>query len=766
MSLPLAGIRVVDWTLFVVGPYGAELLAQLGADVIHVEQPPAGDPQQYMGPALKGLSSLYIYSNLGKRSVHLDMNLAEDRDRMWRLIDSADVMLSNWRTGVAEKFGFSQAAVLARNPDIVHLPANGWGEFGPMRDVGGTDPTVQAFCGWCSITGEEGGPWQAQRYMSTIDANSGLYIAAATLTALFARKRVHGQGVNLSMLEAAVSMQANRLSEYLAGGVTPGPLGSAYSVIAPSQAFRCLDQAYLAVAAETEGQWGRLCAAVDRPELAADPRFLLNRDRVEHRRELAAALGAVFASKPAWFWSSALNRARVPNSKFLNWDLIRHHPQMLENEHLVKVDTGKSGVITTPGPVWKFTTEPVVLHRNPYTGEHTDEVLNELSRRPPTRRRVRPDGAVPELPFTGLRVVDLSSGLTGPYCTMLLADQGAQVVKLEVGAGDPARGWGPPFVEGVGTAYRELNRHKSIRLLGDGELGKIQELVAEADVVVADAFDGDGAPPTIRLEDARARDPRLIWCSISHYGESGPLAGLPGSELTVQAMVDVAGGLGRIGEPPLRIGADQAAMSAGVFAYQGILAALLRREREGTGDAIAVSSLGAITSIKGNNFTGMSDPDVWPALHLTLWTDPPSLGYRTADLPVQFTVSRKLRKGVERAEIEALIRSLGGVMPAEMDLTARPGDVSAGPGDLRWKPFWEDLFSRFGWRDLERIFAEHGGEIFPTLDYPELDRHPQVKALGLFVEGDGGRFVRVPWRMSVYPDGFTQAKTETTITST
>ncbi len=233
-------------------------------------------------------------------------------------------------------------------------------------------------------------------------------------------------------------------------------------------------------------------------------------------------------------------------------------------------------------------------------------------------------------------------------------------------------------------------------------------------------------------------------------------------------MADVAGGLGRIGEPPLRSGADQAAMSAGVFAYQGILAALLRREREDTGEAIAVSSLGAIISIKGNNFTGMSDPDAWPALHLTLWTDPPSLGYRTADLPVQFTVSRKLRKGVERAEVEALIRSLGGAMPAEMDLTARPGGAAAGPSDLRWKPFWEDLFSRFGWRDLERIFAEHGGEIYPTLNYPELDRHPQVKALRLFVEGEGGRFVRVPWRMSAYPEGFTrsQAKTETSITST
>lgn len=260
---------------------------------------------------------------------------------MWQLIDSADVMLSNWRTGVAEKFGFSQAAVVARNPDIVHLPANGWGEFGPMRDVGGTDPTVQAFCGWCSVTGEESGPWQAQRYMSTIDANSGLYIAAAVLTALVARKRVGGQGVNLSMLEGAVSMQANRLSEYLAGGVTPAPLGSAYSVFVPSQAFRCLDQAYLAVAAETEGQWRRLGTALDRPELASDPRFLLNRDRVEHRRELTVELEAVFATKPAWFWSSSLNRARVPNSKFWSWDLIRHHPQMLENEHLVNVDTGK-----------------------------------------------------------------------------------------------------------------------------------------------------------------------------------------------------------------------------------------------------------------------------------------------------------------------------------------------------------------------------------------------------------------------------------------
>jgi CoA:oxalate CoA-transferase len=389
------------------------------------------------------------------------MNQEADRESMWRLIEGADVMVTNFRAGVAEKFGFGQPEVLARNPEIIYLACNGWGETGPMKDQGGADPQVQAFCGWCSITGPEGGDWEFLRFLGHIDMNSSVYIAAGVLTGLVARGRVGGQGIRLSMLEAALSMQSNRLSEYLAGGVTPVPLGSASAVVAPSQAFECQDGEYVAVSAETEAQWERLVEALGRPELAKDARFSTNGDRVQHRRDLAAELGPIFKGKPATWWNFVLSRARVPVSRFWDWDLIQTNPQVLQNEHVVKVDTGATGTVYTGGPPWKFEEAPAQIRRNPVTGEHTKEVLTELAAAP--SRPKAPQRHEGGAPFAGLRVLEFASGLAGPHAGALLADLGAAVVKIETGDGDYIRQWGPPFKDGVGTAFLELNRNKGSR---------------------------------------------------------------------------------------------------------------------------------------------------------------------------------------------------------------------------------------------------------------------------------------------------------------
>jgi crotonobetainyl-CoA:carnitine CoA-transferase CaiB-like acyl-CoA transferase len=276
-------------------------------------------------------------------------------------------------------------------------------------------------------------------------------------------------------------------------------------------------------------------------------------------------------------------------------------------------------------------------------------------------------------------------------------------------------------------------------------------------VVIADAFDTDGRKFPVSASEARAINPRLIWCSISPHGEKGPLANQPGSELTVQAMSNSWAGLGAIGKPPLRMGADQASMTAGIFAYQGILAALYRRERIGRGDAVSVSALGAILSIKGMHWTSLSNPDDWPGLHLRVWTDPPSNGYRTADLPILFGLMSRTGGRSDPRSIPGLFAALGGEMPAGLDPIAMPGAPS-NPSSPEWRPLFERLFAGRGWEELRRIFMEHGGEVTPFTDYSRLDLHPQTQALQPFaplaVEGGGMRVVRVPWRMSAYPDGF------------
>src|SRR5258705_2592141 len=172
------------------------------------------------------------------------------------LVEGADVLVSNLKPSSVEKHGFGTEAVLERNPGIVYCLANGWGETGPMSAKAGADNQVQAYSGWCSVTGAEGGGWEFLRYLGQIDLNSSLYITGAVLTGLATRRRLGGQAIKLSMLETAIAMQSSRIAEYLTGTV-PGPLGSAASVVAPSQALECEGKQYLAVAAETEAQWRR-----------------------------------------------------------------------------------------------------------------------------------------------------------------------------------------------------------------------------------------------------------------------------------------------------------------------------------------------------------------------------------------------------------------------------------------------------------------------------------------------------------------------------
>jgi crotonobetainyl-CoA:carnitine CoA-transferase CaiB-like acyl-CoA transferase len=734
---PLAGVRVVDWTIYGVGPFAASMLAALGADVVKVE-PPAGDPQLLIGPYLNGVASLYLNFNMGKRSIRLDVKDAADKACLWRLVEHADLLLTNFRPGRAAKLGFGDAELAARNPDLVYVDCTGWGELGPMREQGGADPAVQAFCGWCSITGEEGGPAQLLRYLGHIDLTTSMYIVGAALTGLLARPRVGGQTIRLSMLEAALAMQSNRLAEHLNAGACPVPLGSAAAAVAPSQAFRCGDNVFVAVSAETEGQWRRLTEALGVPAIAADPRFATNADRVAHRHALADELAAAFAAKPSLWWTQVLARHRVPVSTFWDWDDIRHHPQVRENDYVVRVHTGRSGVVYTGGPPWTFREARAEVTRSCYPGEHTEEIRRELAALPaPSRKDSEPrDGA---LPLAGLRVVELASGLAGPYCGALLADNGAQVTKVELGDGDHLRAWGS-------AAFVELNRNKDIVRAAD--LAAVRTLVEHADVVIADAVDADGAPPPVTA------GPGVVWCSVSHYGERGELAGQPGSELTVQAMSNSWAGLGRAGEPPLRLGADQASMNAGLAAYQGVLAALYRKARTGRGDTVAVSPLGALLCVKGMHWTSLSDPDDWSGLHVNVWTDPPVTGYRTADLPVMMHLPRMAGRTFDAGVFTALLARLGAEVPDGMRFDAPAGDAAAPTGPA-WKPFWDKVFAGHGWAELAAVYAEFGGEITPFNTYATLERHPQVAALETFVElaPGGARAVRVPWRMSGYPGG-------------
>jgi formyl-CoA transferase len=357
----------------------------------------------------------------------------------------------------------------------------------------------------------------------------------------------------------------------------------------------------------------------------------------------------------------------------------------------------------------------------------------------------------------GFRVIDLTQGLCGPFSTMQLGDAGAEVIKIEPRAGDFARRMGPPFIGDESAVYLSLNRNKkSVVLNLETSLGReaAARLACTADVVVEDL--GPGAAEKIGLGYAQLRDanPKLICCSITPFGEDGPLRDFPGSELVVQAMAEYTASLGRIGDPPVRVGADVASLNTGTFAAQAILAALFHRIRTGEGQRVAVSQFRSLLHMRGIMWHSMSDPDDWFGFHLDHYTTPPDYGYQTKNGSLYFILRRGSSEDWDR-----LVMELG---MEEVLADPRFHDygraaTSIGRYAHEVKPIWEKAFAHRTREEIIELVKSTGGDAVPMMDYPSLLAHPQVAALGAVVEIDhpsAGSFktVRPVARFSETPD--------------
>jgi crotonobetainyl-CoA:carnitine CoA-transferase CaiB-like acyl-CoA transferase len=380
MAKPLDGIRVFDLTVAAVGPWATKLLGAMGADVIKVEAPGGDQLSHAVPPRIRGNSVLYISANHNKRMIELDLKQEADRAIALRIVEKSDVFVNNMRPGAVERLGLGYEVVEKVNPRIIYVLASAYGRSGPMAGEAGVDPTVQAFCGWCSITGPERGRGEMFRHLAHIDLTTATTITQAVLEALIARERTgRGQRIEIEMLTAAMSLQTTRLAEYFATGEQPQPLGSASSTTAPHQAFECQDRRFLAIGVEHDEQWPAFCRAMKLPELIADERFESNRRRVENRAALVKILEARFKSKPAAWWMLRLTKEKVPNGPMIGFDELRYHPQVRDNEHIVEIDTPHWGRLTVDGLPWKFSRAAVgPVRAGGKPGEHTAEVLAEL----------------------------------------------------------------------------------------------------------------------------------------------------------------------------------------------------------------------------------------------------------------------------------------------------------------------------------------------------------------------------------------------------
>jgi crotonobetainyl-CoA:carnitine CoA-transferase CaiB-like acyl-CoA transferase len=377
----LDGIRVLDLSRMLAGPYGSMLLADLGAEVIKVEEPGGGDPMRVMGPPFlePGRESAYFLSiNRGKKSVALDLEAPAGREVFHDLCRVADVVWENFRPGVMARLGCAPDALRRINPRLVVCSISAFGQEGPYREWPAFDLALQAMGGAMSLTGEAGRP-PARMGLPMGDLAGGMFGALAVAAALLRRERTgEGAHFDLSLLDCQVSLLTYVAQYFWADGRVPGRVGSGHASVVPYQAFRTRD-GYLVVAVFAEKFWSGFCRAIDRPDLAADPRFDGNAKRVERRAELVPLLEAVFPARPTAEWLARLQGEGVPAAPINTVDQVLADPQVRLRGMVVEMAHPTLGPLPTLGTPLRAAGEPALRPAPPPAlGQHTGPVLRDL----------------------------------------------------------------------------------------------------------------------------------------------------------------------------------------------------------------------------------------------------------------------------------------------------------------------------------------------------------------------------------------------------
>ena len=384
MTAALAGIRVIDLTRALAGPYCTMMLGDLGADVIKVERPGRGDDSRAWGPPFVGGESAYfVCANRNKRSVTLDLGSDMGREAVRRLAGVVDVVVENYRTGSLEKLGLGYDDLCAINPQLVWASITGYGPTGPDAGRPGYDFMMQAEGGLMSLNGPtEGEPYRVG--VPIVDITAGMFAAYAVLAALRARELTgRGQRIDLSLLETQLAWLSNVGSNWLVGGEVPRRLGNAHPNIAPYAAFRARDR-HLALAAANQDQWATLCRVIGQEELRDDPRFRTNADRMAHLDALTGELNQVFADRDAAVWIALLTEAGLPCAPINSVPEAFAMPQVRAREMVLEVAHPTAGTMQLAGFPYKFSATPAAVHRPPpLLGEHNEEVLVDLLGFPP-----------------------------------------------------------------------------------------------------------------------------------------------------------------------------------------------------------------------------------------------------------------------------------------------------------------------------------------------------------------------------------------------
>jgi formyl-CoA transferase len=379
MPQPLEGFRILDLSRVLAGPYCTMLLGDLGAEVIKVERPGVGDDTRAWGPPFAdGESAYYLCANRNKKSITVNLKSSAGQELIRQLARISDVLVENYKVGELAALGLGYEDLKQINSGLIYCSITGYGQNGPDKDLPGYDFVIQGRGGVMSITGEpDGAPMKVG--VAIVDITAGLYAANAIQAALLARSKTgKGQAIDIALLDAQVAWLANVASNYLVSGNRPGRFGNAHPTIVPYQSFHARD-GFFCLAVGNDSQWQKLCALVDQPELAQDPRFATNPARVQHRDVLIPRLQAIFQAQEVGFWLEEIAAAGIPCGPVQTIDEVFSDPQVLARDMVWMMPHPTAGEVSLVGSPLKLSATPVAgrLHP-PLLGEHTEEVLTSL----------------------------------------------------------------------------------------------------------------------------------------------------------------------------------------------------------------------------------------------------------------------------------------------------------------------------------------------------------------------------------------------------
>ena len=375
MSGPLDGIKVLDLTRVLAGPFATMILSDLGADVIKIEQPETGDESRMFGPFKNGFSLYFMSVNRGKRSVTLNLKTERGKTILKQLAEQNDIIVENFRPGIMKKLGLDYETLSLQYPHLIYASCSGFGQTGPYAEKGAYDMIIQGMGGIISITGEpDTSPVRVGTSISDITA--ALFTAIGILSALHHRNLTgKGQYVDVAMLDSLVAVLENAIVRYFATGDNPQPLGSRHPTITPFEAFKSAD-GQIIIAIGNDVLWTKFCEYVERKDLITDPRFSTNNKRTDNHDELQPILTEIMRHKTTDDWIQALENVGVPCGPINTIDKVVNHPQVMARDMITKVVHEFTGSVDVPGVPIKLSETPGIVDAPaPSLGEHTDEVL-------------------------------------------------------------------------------------------------------------------------------------------------------------------------------------------------------------------------------------------------------------------------------------------------------------------------------------------------------------------------------------------------------